>query len=97
MIPATMTVRVRDRAGEAPWGVGLTNPLVRTVTIRGTCPTCGGPRGKPRNLNQYDDGAYYCVDVWDNPCGHVDRYTAVIAEAKQLSDSPEDKEATDAK
>ena len=76
----TMTVRVRDREGESPWGVGPTSPLVRQVTISATCPTCGGPRGEPRNLNSCDDGAYYSVDVWSNPCGHVGMYTAVLRE-----------------
>lgn len=79
-----MTVRVRNRAAETPWGSGLTNPQVQTITIPAVCPTCGGERGEPRNLNQCDDGAHYAVDVWDNPCGHVDSYTAVIAEATQL-------------
>lgn len=82
---ATMTVRVRDRGSESPWGSGLTNPVVRTVTISAACPKCGGPRGIPRNLNQYDDGAHYSVDVWDNECGHVDSYAAVLAEASKAA------------
>ncbi len=81
----TMRVRVRDRSAEAPWGVGLTSPVVRTVEISTHCPKCGGPRGIPRNLNQYDDGAHYSTDVWTNDCGHTDMYAAVIKEADQLS------------
>jgi hypothetical protein len=77
----TMIVRVRDERSEAPWGVGLLNPLVRAVTIVATCPVCGGPRGPAGNRNQYDDGAHYSSDVWFNPCGHVDRYAAVLIEA----------------
>lgn len=77
----TMTVWIRDRAREAPWGSGLLNPVVRPVTISAYCPRCGGPRGKPRNLNQCEDGAYYSVDVWANPCGHLDRYVDVANEA----------------
>lgn len=77
-----MKVRVRDRGSEAPWGHGLTNPIVRTITISDSCPVCGGLRGTPRNLNQCDDGAYYSVDVWDNPCGHLDSYASVLAEAR---------------
>ena len=85
----TMQVRVRDRSAEAPWGVGLTNPVVRTVEISANCPVCGGPRGVPRNLNQVDDGAYYSVDVWTNPCGHVDHYAVVVKEvAARLSELP---------
>lgn len=81
----TMKVRVRDRSSEAPWGVGRTNPVVRTVEISANCPVCDGPRGVPHNLNQVDDGAYYSVDVWTNPCGHTDPYTAVIKEAAARS------------
>lgn len=80
----TMTVRVRDRAAEAPWGSGLTSPIVRTVTIAATCPVCGGERGEPRNFNSYDDGVHYSVDIWENPCGHVDMYDAVVGEARAL-------------
>lgn len=81
----TIEVCVRDRSAEAPWGVGLTNPVVRRVTISAYCPACGGPRGERRGLNQCDDGAYYWVEVWDNPCGHVDRYEAVVVEAERLT------------
>lgn len=80
----TMAVRIRVRALESPWGSGLTNPVVRTMTISDRCRSCGGPRGVPRNLNQCDDGAYYSTDVWDNACGHVDYYDAVWAEAQDL-------------
>lgn len=79
--PQTMTARIRVRELEAPWGSGLTSPFVTTVEIPAVCPTCGGPRGVPRNLNQVEDGAHYSVDVWDNPCGHVDAYEAVAREA----------------
>lgn len=78
---STMRVRVRDRAAESPWGVGLTNPVVQTITISSSCPRCAGPRGAPHNLNTCDDGARYAVDVWDNPCGHVDSYVDVLLEA----------------
>lgn len=81
LTPDAMTVRVRDRSAERPWGSGPTNPIVRTVTISANCPTCGERRGEPRNLNQHDDGVHYSVDVWDNPCGHVDMYAAVVVEA----------------
>lgn len=85
--PSRTKVRVRDRSAEAPWGHGPTNPCVRTVEIATTCPVCGGERGKPRNLNQCDDGAHYSVDVWDNPCGHVDLYADVVVEARELTEA----------
>lgn len=81
----TMTVTVRDRSSEAPWGQGLTSPVTRKVTISAECPVCGGRRGEPRGLNSCDDGAYYWVQVWDNPCGHVDSYADVVAEARALA------------
>lgn len=83
----TMTVTVRDHASEAPWGSGFTNPVTRTVTISAFCRSCGQRRGEPRGLNSCDDGAYYWVQVWDNPCGHVDMYVDVLAEARQLEPS----------
>lgn len=78
-----MTVLVRDRAAEATWGSGPTNPVVRRVTVSARCPRCGGPRGEARGLNQHDDGAWYSVDVWTNQCGHEDLYRDVVREAAQ--------------
>lgn len=85
MSAETMTVRVRDRSAESPWGSGPINPVIRSVTIQAACPQCGGPRGVPTNLNQVDDGAYYSVDIWSNPCGHVDAYEAVVKEAREFA------------
>lgn len=81
----TMQVTIRVRALEAPWGVGLTNPVTREVTIATDCPRCGEKRGEPTGLNQYDDGAHYWVQVWRNPCGHLDRYAAVWDESQRLA------------
>lgn len=82
-----MKVTIRDRSSEAPWGSsGLLSPCVRTVEIADTCPQCGGKRGEPFGMNQCDDGAYYWVQGWHNPCGHVDHYEAVAREAKALAE-----------
>jgi len=80
----TMTVTVRDRAAESPWGHGMTSPRIREVTISAFCATCGEHRGEPTGLNQHDDGAWYWTQVWNNPCGHSDYYPRVIAEARTL-------------
>jgi hypothetical protein len=80
----TMQVTVRDRSREAPWGQGLTNPVTRKVTISAFCPVCGGRRGEPQDLKQHDDGVSYWVQIWDNPCGHVDLYEDVVKEAAGL-------------
>lgn len=85
--PATMTVTIRDRSREAPWGYGLTSPVTRKVTISATCPKCGGPRGEPKGRNSCDDGAFYWVQTWSNPCGHVDMYDAVVREAATLAEA----------
>ncbi|WP_114152976.1 hypothetical protein [Chromobacterium haemolyticum] len=55
-----------------------------TVQIPDACPQCGGPRGTPALRRYCEEGAFYYVDNWDNPCGHVDFYPAVLAEAKQI-------------
>jgi len=81
----TMTVTVRDRASEAPWGVGLTSPVTRKITISAFCPIDGRRRGEPHSLNSCDDGAFYSVDAWDNPCGHLDTYRDVLAEARAMA------------
>jgi hypothetical protein len=81
----TMTVTVRDRSAEAAWGNGPTKPVTRTVTISAFCqvPDCGQRRGEPGGLSSHDDGASYWVQVWANPCGHVDSYADVVEEASQ--------------
>lgn len=45
-----------------------------TVEISDYCPKCGGARGTPKGYNFYEDGETYHVDIWDNPCGHIDKY-----------------------
>ena len=76
-----MKVTVVDRqAMAAAWGHGLYTILTRTLEISDTCPVCGGPRGTPRNHHMYEDGDTATVSVWDNPCGHVDKYSAVLGE-----------------
>lgn len=82
----SMRITVRDRASESAWGSGPTNPRTRTVTISAFCPTCGARRGQPRGLNTCDDGTFYWVQVWDNPCGHVDHYVDVIREADERAE-----------
>lgn len=81
----TMQVTVRDRSAEAAWGSGPTNPHIRTLTISANCPACQGPRGEPQGQNTCDDGAYYWVHIWTNPCGHVDLYADVVVEAAALA------------
>lgn len=82
-----MQVTVRDISVESEWGSGPFSPATRKVTISDYCqqPGCGTERGKPSGLNSSEDGVHWWVQTWNNPCGHVDSYTAVIAEAKALA------------
>lgn len=82
-MPETMTVTVVDRAAQAAtWGYAPGGaPPLRTVEIARICPACGGPRGEPRHNRQCEDGEFYYVHVWTNPCGHLDKYEAVLREA----------------
>lgn len=78
MAEQMMTVRVVDRN---TWGTRGPYPVIRAVTISATCPQCGGPRGTPRPYTFYDNGDWHTCDRWENPCGHVDKYVDVLAEA----------------
>jgi len=83
VLAGTMVVRVRDSDAEAAaWGSGRGGPIIRTVTISDLCQVCGGPRGVPQSSWECDDGDYFSVDRWVNPCGHLDMYRAVLAEAR---------------
>lgn len=84
-----MKVTINDSAAQnAAWGNGGGGVVIRTVEIADTCPKCGGPRGEPK-LNRYcDDGEFYYVHNWENPCGHVDKYQDVLLEAKGLAACP---------
>lgn len=68
-------VRVMDRSD--PW-----YPRVAIITVPWVCPKCGGPRGAICGHNQCEDGEWFHVNVWDNPCGHVDYYSTMLMEAK---------------
>lgn len=64
-------------------GVGLV-----TLEIADTCPVCGGPRGEIFGAHSYDGSRRLNVDCWFNSCGHVDTYTQVRAEGKQVAYKP---------
>ena len=52
-----------------------------TVEVADTCPVCGGPRGEPTPHSQCEDGEWFSLNTWTNPCGHLDRYPDVLVEA----------------
>ena len=60
---------------------------VREVEIAELCPVCGMPRGKNtiHNVRSYDGSRFVICDGWENPCGHVDKYSDVRKEALQIA------------
>ena len=82
---ATLRVRVIDRALQRKlWGTpGYRSILdvLRVVEISATCPRCGGSRGEVRTERSCEDGQWYDVSRWENPCGHLDLYADVLREA----------------
>jgi hypothetical protein len=78
-----ISVTIRDRSREAPWGVGPTAPVIRTVTISAFCPGCGARRGERSWLTTFDDGERYWTETWSCSarCGHIDHYANVVTEA----------------
>lgn len=79
MHATTMTVKVRDRRST---NRGYEGPRFAHITIDATCPVCGGPRGDVYTQRFCEDGEWYDVDRWDNPCGHVDMYASVLEESE---------------
>jgi hypothetical protein len=53
----------------------------KSITLKWNCPTCGGPRGEVTQVRSYDGSRILFCDGWSNPCGHVDKYSAVLVEA----------------
>jgi hypothetical protein len=51
-----------------------------TITLNWVCPVCGGPRGEVFKTRSYDGSRILECDGWENPCGHVDKYSAVRRE-----------------
>lgn len=85
-----ISVTIRDRSREAPWGVGRTAPVIRTVAISAFCPGCGGRRGERSWLTTFDDGERYWTETWSCSagCGDVDYYEQVMVEADRLASTP---------
>lgn len=55
-----------------------------TGQIADICPKCGGPRGPVEQGRSYDGSLYMSVDMWRNPCGHIDYYDDVRREMEAL-------------
>ncbi len=57
-----------------------------TIEISNQCPICGKPRGKPYPYRFREDGQWFVIDKWDNPCGHIDCYSTVFLESKKCEE-----------
>lgn len=53
--------------------------LSMLVTLPWVCLHCGGPRGEPFSTTSWDGSRRLGVHGWNNPCGHVEKYSAVRA------------------
>ncbi|UQA95731.1 hypothetical protein [Streptomyces halobius] len=91
-MPETVSYRVANRGSGGDY-VGV---WVTTVMIAAVCPVCGGPRGEAVPYRFCEDGEWYSVDRWSNPCGHVDTYAAVLAEHRARQQDIEEKDQEDA-
>ena len=69
---SSRSIVIPDRSG---WGYTGVNPT--RITVPWVCIFCGGERGEPYWHNFCEDGHWYQVHRWDNPCGHVEKYTDV--------------------
>ena len=54
-----------------------------TITVEWVCLKCGSPRGETYSGFSYDGSRRMAVDCWDNPCGHLELYSDVLAEAEK--------------
>ena len=72
------------KAVEIPARDNHEGQFATTVEVRWACPRCGHPRGEVRRGLSWDGSQRLPVDCWVNPCGHIDKYPAVRAEAAAL-------------
>ena len=61
----------------------LSTPL---ITAPWVCLQCGAQRGEMYAGRAYNGSYRYGVDGWHNPCGHVEKYDAVLAAATSLNE-----------
>ncbi len=73
------TVTIVDRGQTVSWTCRMLE-----VTVPWVCCTCGGVRGEPYGHNFHEDGDWLHCTRWDNPCGHVDKYSQVLAQAQEI-------------
>lgn len=60
-------------------GIGLVS-----LEISDNCPICGAKRGEKYGTHSFDGSRRLNCDGWSNPCGHVDKYSAIRVEGKPV-------------
>lgn len=54
-----------------------------TINLMWVCPVCGAERGDIKKARSYDGSRILECDGWENKCGHIDKYSDCIKEAKK--------------
>jgi len=65
------------------------------IEIADNCPVCGAKRGDPHPRSYCEDGEWYTVDNWENPCGHIDTYQMAYREHLRLLDQKQEQTSQD--
>lgn len=52
------------------------------IKLKWICPVCGKNRGDVFVGLSFDGSRKLNVHRWSNPCGHIDKYSSVLQEAK---------------
>ena len=86
--PTAPTQTATQRTVRIPGSTDHAGHHLITVTLRWVCPHCGGPRGPVHPVISYDGSRRLSCDGWTNPCGHIDYYRAVRAEAAHMTETP---------
>jgi hypothetical protein len=74
---AAPTVEARERMVTIPACEQHDGYYAISVIVPWRCIHCGGPRGEPFDAISYDGSRRLAVHGWTNPCGHVEKYSAV--------------------
>jgi hypothetical protein len=59
-----------------------------TAKVAWVCPECGKARGEVHDTFSYDGSRRISCHGWANPCGHIDKYSAVRKEASENGLNP---------
>lgn len=67
-----------------------------TLTLPWVCLVCGGTRGEPFKTTSWDGSRQLSgIDGWNNPCGHIEKYSLVREAFTAAASSPQSKRDQD--